>query len=84
MQLTYMFNDFEYSRSNTCWVNHLTPDAKKDFMDMFNSNPSLTAGWKDAHNNGYYPLRALLDKKKYPDGPQPCYPLGLDVRIPVK
>ena len=37
LQLTYMFNDYEFYRDQRCWVDHLESSSKKTLLDYFDS-----------------------------------------------
>ena len=52
------------------------------FSDLLGDG-RLAAAWNTVVDDGKYPLRGLADDPRFPDGPQPCYPQGTDVRIPV-
>ena len=86
MGLIYLFSDLQNSKDNRCWVDHLTAEDKEKFEGEFNklkTTPKFIRAWNDVNEEGMYPTRGALDKEKYPDGPQLCYPLGTDVRIPI-
>jgi len=81
MQLSYWFNNqFEYSRDSQCWIDNLDPGLKEVLVERFLDTNQFGA-WETAIDDGMLPLKELLDTEKFPDGPQLCYPLGLDVRV---
>ena len=85
LQLTYLFNDYKFSRDSRCWVDHLDASSKKGLLDYFDSiktTEKFIAQWESASEEGMKALSELLNIARFPEGPQLCYPLGLDVRIP--
>ena len=86
MQLSYYFNEFQYSREHTCWVETLGDTEIAEFEEAFarlSGSGRLAASWNDAVDDGQYPLRGLAEDPRFPDGPLPCYPQGTDVRVPA-
>ena len=86
MGLVYLFNGWQYSRDPKCWIEHLSAEDRAKFMREFarvGTTSNFVHAWRDAHEEGMYPYRAGLDTERFPDGPQPCYQLGTDLRIPV-
>ena len=85
LQLTYLFNDYKFYRDQRCWVDHLDPSSKSTLLNYFDSikaTEKFIAQWQNASEEGMKALSELLDQERFPDGPQLCYPLGLDVRLP--
>ena len=85
LQLTYMFNDYEFYRDQRCWVDHLDSSSKKSILDYFDSiktTEKFIAQWQNASEEGMKALSELLNIARFPEGPQLCYTLGLDVRLP--
>ena len=83
-QLSYMFNGYAFYRDHRCWANHLDASSEKLLLDYFDSPDTVakvTAQWEAASEEGMHALKEVLDKERFPDGPQLCYPLGLDVRV---
>ena len=83
-QLSYMFNEYSFYRDHRCWVDHLDSSSKKLLLDYFNSHGALvklTAQWEAASEEGINAYKDLLNRDRFPDGPQLCYSLGLDVRV---
>jgi len=70
--------------SKKCWVDFL---ESSDFVDYFNNtirtDSRFIDTWTSVQDEGFYPIRGLLDSELYPDGAQLCYELGTDVRIEV-
>lgn len=84
--LEYHIKNFTVARTKTCWVDLLGPTARQQLEDEFNQIKKTQAfleSWQTANEEGYYQYKGLLDKTKYPDGPQLCYRLGIDARIPI-
>ena len=84
LQLTYGFNNYEFYRDQRCWVDYLDTSGKTALLDYFSSSAvtdKLTAQWGTAVEEGMQAYIELLNNDRYPDGPQLCYPLGLDVRV---
>ena len=83
--LEYQVNNFTIARAKICWVDLLEPTARQQLENKFNQikkNQTFLESWQTANAEGYYQYRGLLDKIKYTDGPQLCYPLGTDARTP--
>lgn len=84
--LEYHIKNFTISREKICWVNLLEPTARQQLENEFNKlkkTPAFIQSWQMANEEGYYQYRGLLDETKYSDGPQLCYSLGTDARIPL-
>lgn len=84
--LEYQIKNFTIAREKICWVDRLKPIAKQQLENKFNQikkTPAFIQYWQTANEEGYYQYKSLLDEIKYPNGPQLCYPLGTDARIPV-
>jgi hypothetical protein len=84
-QLTYMFNDYMFYRDQRCWVDHLDSSSKKTlltYFDTIKTKKKFIAQWQNASEEGMRAYSELLNKDTFPEGPQLCYPLGLDVRLP--
>ena len=85
LQLTYMFNDYKFSRDSRCWVDHLDSSSRKALLDYFDSikaTGKFLSQWQNSSEEGMKGLSELLNQARFPEGPQLCYPLGLDVRTP--
>lgn len=81
--LVYYFNDFKYVREPKCWVEHLNSEDKQKLLNAWEEiriSAKFIESWRNAFEDGAYPYRALLNKDKFPSGPQLCYEYGLDVR----
>ncbi len=86
MQLTDYFNSFEFARAHTSWVDHLDSTALDELIEstgVLLNDPRLASSWSSATDENRHPLKGLLDRAAYPDGPQLCYPPGTDVRTPA-
>ena len=84
-QLSYMFNDYIFFRDHTCWVGHLDPPSLTSLLDYFDSvktTEKFVAQWETAREEEFKAYKELLNRERFPQGPQLCYPLGLDVRVP--
>jgi len=84
--LEYHVENFTIARTKICWVDLLEPTARQQLEDEFNqikNTKMFLESWQTANAESYYQYKGLLDKTKYPDGPQLCYPLGTDARIPM-
>lgn len=84
--LEYHIRNFTIAREKICWVDRLEPVAKQQLENEFNrikKTPAFIQAWQTASEEGYYQYKGLLDEIKYPNGPQLCYSLGIDARIPV-
>ena len=79
-----MFNEFTFYRDHRCWVDHLDPSSKKLLLDYFQFSEimaKLNIQWETASEEGMSAYKELLNRERFPDGPQLCYSLGLDVRV---
>ncbi|MDO8408287.1 MAG: peptidoglycan DD-metalloendopeptidase family protein [bacterium] len=84
--LEYHVESFSIARTKICWVDLLEPTARQQLEDEFNkikNTQTFLESWQTANAESYYQYKGLLDNTKYPDGPQLCYPLGTDARIPM-
>lgn len=84
--LEYHIENFTIAREKICWVDFLEPTARQQLEDEFNrikNTKAFLESWQTANEEGYYQYKSLLDKTKYPNGPQLCYPLGLDAKTPI-
>ena len=84
-QLTYMFSDYLFFRDHRCWTNHLRPSSKETLSGYFESirtGEEFITQWETATEEGMRAYKELLNADRFPEGPQLCYPLGLDVRLP--
>lgn len=83
-QLAYWYNNFEYFKDSTCWINELGSKDKLAITAMFEKQ-SLTQkfinDWNTVTEEGKFTYKGLLDLEKFPEGPQLCYPPGTDGRI---
>ena len=85
LQLTYLFNDYKFSRDSRCWVDHLDASSKKTllaYFDFIKTTEKFIGQWESASEEGMKPQSELLNIGRFPEGPELCYPLGLDVRTP--
>ena len=86
LQLSYIFENYKFHKNQICWVDQLEPADKSSLEERFDeirNSQEFIELWENAKEEGYYNYRGLLDKENFSDGPQLCYPLGIDVRIPV-
>lgn len=84
--LEYHIKNFTIAREKICWVDRLEAVAKQQLENVFNrikKTSTFLRSWQTANEEGYYQYKGLLDAAKYPNGPQLCYPLGTDARIPL-
>lgn len=84
--LEYHIKNFTIAREKICWVDFLELTARQQLEDKFNqikNTQTFIQSWQTANEESYYQYKSLLDTTKYPDGPQLCYPLGLDARTPI-
>lgn len=82
-QITNLFNNFQFSRDDQCWIDFLEKSEKKNlnsWWDKYRNSAHLIDSWNTNVEDGKFPFKGLLDTTKYPNGPQFCYPLGTDVR----
>ena len=66
-------------------MDHLDSSPKKTLLDYFDSiktKEKFIGQWRNASEEGMKAYSELLNKGRCPGGPQLCYPLGLDVRVP--
>lgn len=85
LQFSFMFNDYLYYRDHRCWADLLDgPDEKalQEFFDSIRSTETFINAWRFASEDGMKAYESLLDEERFPQGPQLCYLLGLDVRVP--
>ena len=86
MQLSYYFNDLEFSRQHTCWIEQLD-STSRNAIDVATAgllnDLEFAENWRNATDDNRYPLRGLTDISAFPDGLQLCYPQGTDVRVPT-
>ena len=57
-------------------------EALLGYFDALRTTQAFMAQWEGASEEGMRALKALLDSERFPEGPQLCYPFGLDVRTP--
>lgn len=84
--LEYQIKNFTIAREKICWVDRLEAIARQQLENAFDrvkKTPAFLQFWQTANEEGRYQYRGLLDETKYPNGPQLCYPLGTDARIPI-
>lgn len=82
-QMSKLFNNYEYIDGAMCWIDYLSEEEKTkldSWWNVYKNSDHLLGSWRGTIQEGKYPLRGLLDKENFPDGPQFCYPLGTDVR----
>jgi len=82
-QYSFLFNNFQYINNIQCWPDQLTADASTElntWWERYRESEWSMDGWNGTFEEGAYPFRGLLDKTKYPNGLELCYPLGTDVR----
>ncbi len=83
LQLSYWENTF--TSNSRCWVDFLVDSTfARHFNEAIRTDSMFVSSWEDAEAEGQHQFRAFLDPKRYPEGPQLCYPIGTDVRIPVE
>ena len=83
LQLTYLFENYAFYRDHHCWLQRLGTADRAGLEARFSevvAAGDLTAYWRTDQREGRFPLRALLDPARFPDGPQLCYAPGTDVR----
>lgn len=83
VQITYLFNGYEFSRNHTCWLDQLAPDdraAMHAAMERIGATDALRSSWLDDEREGAFTFRGLLDEERFPEGPSFCYEPGTDVR----
>ena len=86
LQLSFMFNNYTFFRDQRCWVNYLDPSSRSSLLAYFDSiktTETFIGQWETASEEGMKAYKELLNEQSYPEGPQLCYPLGLDVRVPT-
>ncbi|MCZ6891304.1 MAG: M23 family metallopeptidase [Chloroflexi bacterium] len=84
-QLAYMFNGYMFSRDHRCWKDHLDPSSTetlRGYFDSVRASEEFITQWETAIEEGSKAYMELLNGDRFPEGPQLCYPLGLDVRMP--
>jgi len=82
MQLTYLFFNYEYTKDSKCWVDYLSEKDKEILITEFNKiKDELAESWETVFEDNFFPYKGVLNED-YPDGPQLCYPLGTDARVP--
>lgn len=84
--LEYHIKNFTIARSKICWVDRLEPVARQQLEDAFDrikKTQAFLQFWQTAAEEGYYQYKGLLDQSKYSNGPQLCYRLGTDGRVPM-
>jgi len=84
--LVEAFNDYQYSGLGVCWPDLLKDSDKSEldsWFDQVKTSERFLERWRNVNEEGAYSSRELLNVKKYPNGPQLCYPENTDVRIPV-
>ena len=82
-ELSYRVREYLHMINQTCWVDQLNQADRRELLDWFgevSSRPTFIDSWKLPEFGEQYPFRELLDPRKYPNGPQMCYPRGTDVR----
>ena len=83
-RLSYWYNDYEYSKDAKCWVNELSTTDKIAFESFFKKQSEMAyfiEAWNTVQEEGKLTYKGLLDKSRFPTGPQLCYPPGTDGRI---
>ena len=84
-QLSHAFNDLKFYEPGQCWPELLVSDDQKalnSFWETYRKSDYALGVWDSVIEDGNYAYLALLDKDKYPDGVQLCYPQNTDARIP--
>ncbi len=82
--LEYLFNNYRYVKNHACWSNFLQENDRKALVEKFNQltvTQKFIDQWLNAAEEGKYQMRELLNKSKFPSGPQLCYPPGTDARV---
>ena len=84
LELSWAFNNYQFSSNQTCWVSQLEAGARASFSNTFNNSlrtdQRFTDAWTTVMFEGRLAFRGLLDVDRFPDGPRLCYPPGTDVR----
>ena len=83
LQLSYLFNSYEYISDIKCWPDKLASGDKtllESWWQQYSASEHLVDSWRSTAEEGQYPFRGLLDTTAYTNGPHLCYPLGTDVR----
>lgn len=77
--------DGTFTHNQTCWVDLLeSSEFNDEFINVIRESSEFIEIWTNVQDEGFYPVRGLLDTDLYPDGARLCYPLGTDVRIAVE
>ena len=64
-------------------MDYLDDATQNEFLawwGKYSASTHLVNSWDTNVEEGKLPFKGLLDKNKYLDGPQLCYPPGTDVR----
>ena len=85
LELSFVFNEQGFRRSQTCWVDQLDAGVRTRLLDRFNNelrtNQRFIDGWTTVQFEGKLPFKELLNTEKYPDGARLCYRPGTDERV---
>ncbi len=84
--LTYVFNEKGFDRDSQCWPDLLVEADRaslNEFWETYRKSDYANNVWRSLKEDGSYSMLALLDKEKYPDGIQLCYPKDTDARVPL-
>ena len=86
LELAYTFNNHQFHRNQSCWVEQLDPSERTRFVDRFNNefrtSAQFISSWQTIREEGFFPFKELLNGNKYSDGARLCYPQGTDERVP--
>ena len=82
-QLSAAFNNYEFTRGMECWVDSLSTSALtklNTWWSKYLTDSTMINSWRTNTEEGKFPFRGLLNTAQFPNGPQLCYPPGIDVR----
>ena len=83
LELAHTFNNFQFHKNQTCWVDQLEGSARRAFVTRFNTelraDPRFISAWQSVGDRR--PFRELLNTERFPEGAQLCYSPGTDERI---
>ena len=86
LELSWVFNDYTFAGSQTCWVPQLGAGAQASFTHTFDhelrTDQRFIDAWMSVTREGRLPFRELLNIERFPAGARPCYAPGTDVREP--
>ena len=81
LELFWGFNDFQFNRDQSCWVDQLGSEQRAELLDRFNKvlrvHHDFISVWRAVDfNEGMLPFKELLDVSRFPSGALMCYPKG--------